>query len=88
MAREPIGILLYSGIDVLIPKLPQAMSRQVIAHGHIIEAIRNRDSVTAREWMTRHVDDFKRGYIRAGIPLDKPISGASARLAEVTKGQS
>lgn len=87
MAREPIGILLYSGIDVLIPKLPQAMSRQVIAHGHIIEAIRNRDSVTAREWMTRHVDDFKRGYIRAGIPLDKPISGASARLAEVTKGQ-
>jgi DNA-binding FadR family transcriptional regulator len=82
MAREPIGFLLYSGIDVLIPKLPQAMARQLVAHHHVIEAIRVGDGATAREWMARHIDDFKRGYIHAGLPLDKPITGAAARLVE------
>ncbi|MBD3677100.1 MAG: FadR family transcriptional regulator [Rhodobacteraceae bacterium] len=82
LAREPIGFLLYSGIDVLISKLPQAMSRQVVAHHHIIEAIRAGNAETAREWMVRHIDDFKRGYIHAGLPLDKSIAGAVGRLVE------
>lgn len=83
LAREPIGFLLYSGIDVLIPKLPQAMSRQLVAHHHVIEAIRAKDPETARTWMARHIDDFKRGYIHAGLPLDEPIAGAAGRLAEL-----
>ncbi len=83
LAREPIGFLLYSGIDALIPKLPQAMSRQVVAHAHIIEAIRNRDAASARDWMRRHIDDFKRGYELAGLPLDKPIAGIAGRLADM-----
>ncbi|MEW9920278.1 FadR/GntR family transcriptional regulator [Marimonas sp. MJW-29] len=87
MAREPIGFLLYSGIDVLIPKLPQAMARQLVAHHHVIEAIRAGDAATAREWMARHIDDFKRGYVHAGLPLDKPIAGAAARLVEQRQGQ-
>ncbi|MHA6262279.1 FadR/GntR family transcriptional regulator [Arenibacterium sp. CAU 1754] len=87
LAREPIGFLLYSGIDALIPKLPQAMSRQVVAHHHVIEAIRARDAETARDWMTRHIDDFKRGYILAGLPLDKPIAGAAGRLVEQSQVQ-
>lgn len=87
MAREPIGFLLYSGIDALIPKLPQAMSRQVVAHHHVIEAIRAKDGATARDWMARHIDDFKRGYIQAGLPLDKPIKGVAARLVEQSQEQ-
>jgi DNA-binding FadR family transcriptional regulator len=83
LAREPIGILLYSGIDALIPKLPLAMSRQVVAHGHVIEAIVRRDPASARDWMRRHIDDFKRGYILAGLPLDAPITGVSEKLADL-----
>jgi len=83
LAREPIGFLLYSGFDVLIPKLTQAMSRQVVAHAKIIEAIRNRDPASAREWMQRHIDDFKRGYELAGLPLDAPISGVSSILVDM-----
>ncbi|MDK3071966.1 FCD domain-containing protein [Sedimentitalea sp. JM2-8] len=82
LAREPIGFLLYRGIDLLIPKLPQAMSRQVVAHHNVIEAIRAKDPRTARAWMKRHIDDFKRGFIHAGLPLDQPIAGAAGRLAE------
>lgn len=87
LAREPIGFLLYSGIDVLIPKLPQAMSRQLVAHHHVIEAIRAKDAKTASDWMARHIDDFKRGYIHAGLPLDQPIAGAAARLVEQRQDQ-
>jgi DNA-binding GntR family transcriptional regulator len=59
------------------------MSRQVVAHSHVIEAIRNRDPVGARDWMRRHIDDFKRGYVLAGLPLDAPIAGVAAKLAEL-----
>ncbi len=83
LAREPIGFLLYRGIGVLIPKLPQAMSRQVVAHHHVIEAIRAKDPETARTWMARHIDDFRRGYIHAGLPLDEPIAGVASRLVEL-----
>ncbi len=83
LAREPIGFLLYSGIDTLIPKVPQAMSRQVVAHHHVIEAIRAQDPERARDWMRRHIDDFKRGYALAGLALDAPIAGAASRLAEL-----
>lgn len=86
MAREPIGFLLYRGIDLLIPKLPQAMSRQVVAHHNVIEAIRAKDPPTARLWMKRHIDDFRRGYIHAGLPLDQPIAGSAGRLAEQEHG--
>lgn len=82
LAREPIGFLLYSGIDVLIPKLPQAMPRQLVAHAHLIEAIRRHDPASAREWMRRHIDDFKRGYELAGLPLDAPIAGVAGKLAD------
>lgn len=86
LAREPIGFLLYSGIDVLIPKLPQAMPRQLVAHAHVIEAIRARDPVAARDWMRRHIDDFKRGYTLAGLPLDAPIAEVSGKLADRGQG--
>jgi len=82
LAREPIGFLLYSGIDALIPKLPQALPRQVVAHAHVIEAIRRRDPASARDWMRRHIDDFKRGYELAGLPLDAPIASFAGKLVE------
>ena len=59
------------------------MSRQIVAHDHVIEAIRNRDHLRARDWMRRHIDDFKRGYIQAGLPLSTPISGVAGRLADL-----
>ena len=81
LAREPIGFLLYSGMEALAPRLPQAPSRQVVAHRHVIEAIRSRDADTARVWMRRHIEDFRRGYELAGLPLDAPMADANAALA-------
>ena len=55
------------------------MTRQVVAHHHVIEAIRARDPDEARNWMRRHIDDFRRGYVLAGLPLNEPIAGAVTR---------
>lgn len=80
LAREPIGFLLYSGLEALLPHLPQAAGRQTDAHGRVIEAIRARDPDLAREWMRKHVVDFRRGYEMAGLPMDVPISPLLPRV--------
>ena len=39
----------------------------------IVEAIRERKPDEAESWMTRHVQDFRRGYELAGIALDTRV---------------
>lgn len=74
LAQEPIGILLYSGLEALLPHLPQAPARQLEAHGRVIDAIRLGDPDVARDWTLRHAVDFRRGYLMAGLPMDAPIA--------------
>lgn len=74
LAREPIGFLLYSGLEALLPHLPQAPGRQLRAHGEAISAIRDGDVERARLWTEKHIDDFRRGYVLAGLPTDAPIA--------------
>lgn len=81
LAHEPIAFLLFSGLEALLPHSPQAPGRQLIAHQKMIDAIRARDPETARDWMRRHVEDFRRGYEMARIPLDAPIVPMAARKA-------
>lgn len=81
LAREPIGLLLYSGMALLAPRLPQAQGRQAEAHGRIVAAIAARDPDAAREWMRKHIVDYRRGHEMAGLPLDLPVAAPPARQA-------
>ena len=74
LAQEPIGILLYSGLEALLPHLPQAPGRQLEAHGRVIAAVRAGQADVARDWTLRHAVDFRRGYRLAGLPMDQPIA--------------
>lgn len=74
LAQEPIGILLYSGLEALLPHLPQAPARQLEAHGRVIAAIGIGDADVARDWTLRHAVDFRRGYLMAGLPMNTPIA--------------
>ena len=74
LAQEPIGILLYSGLEALLPHLPQAPARQLEAHGRVIDAVAAGDPDVARDWTLRHAVDFRRGYLMAGLPMDAPIA--------------
>lgn len=74
LSVDPIGGLLFSATLDLYRKVPPARHRLYQAHKAIAEAICARDADAARNWMAKHIRDFRRGYLVAGISLDAPIS--------------
>jgi GntR family transcriptional repressor for pyruvate dehydrogenase complex len=74
LSVDPIGSLLFSATLDLYRKVPPARHRLLTAHKAIAEAIQARDRETAREWMAKHIRDFRRGYLVAGLSLDEPIT--------------
>jgi DNA-binding GntR family transcriptional regulator len=58
----------------MIDRVPQGRSRILVAQRCIVEALRKSDPVEAASWMTRHVQDFRRGYEIAGIALDTRVA--------------
>lgn len=76
MSREPVSLLFYPSLEKLFqhPATKDISPARVVeAHREIMIAIRNRDAQAARDWMERHMIDFRRGYHVAGISLDSPV---------------
>lgn len=71
-----LNLLAHSTLHQVIDKLPDARNRIVTAQEEITRALRGRDATRAASWMTRHVDDLRRGFEIAGIDLDAPIGSA------------
>jgi GntR family transcriptional regulator, transcriptional repressor for pyruvate dehydrogenase complex len=69
LAQEPLMQLFEPSLGVMIDKIPQARSRIVSAQRRLYEALKERDVEGARNWMAKHIRDFKRGYELAGIDL-------------------
>jgi len=73
LAMQPVTRLLAPSLRRMIDRVPQARSRIAVAQRCLVEAVRNRDATEAEAWMTRHVQDFRRGYELAGIALDSRV---------------
>lgn len=73
LAREPVGLLFYPAIGVLLARLPQAGRRLVQAHRAVLEALRTGDAAGAERWMRKHIVDFRRGYEVARLSMDHPV---------------
>ncbi len=67
LAQEPLLQLLVPSLQVMIDQVPQARARIAVAQRRIYEAIKARDGQEARNWMTRHIRDFRKGYELARI---------------------
>ncbi|WP_173934002.1 FadR/GntR family transcriptional regulator [Chelativorans sp. Marseille-P2723] len=74
LSVEPVSVLLFSATTTLYQKVPPARHRLLQAHKTIADAICARDRDAAREWMTKHIRDFRRGYLIAGLSMDAPIT--------------
>jgi DNA-binding FadR family transcriptional regulator len=74
LAMQPVTRLLAPSLRRMIDRVPQGRSRIVVAQRCIVEALRKSDAAEAHSWMTRHVQDFRRGYEIAGIALDTRAS--------------
>ncbi|MEH6405146.1 MAG: FCD domain-containing protein [Sneathiella sp.] len=73
MAREALAQLFYPAYQASM--FSEVSGQRLLdAHKHIFKAIKNRDPVTAGEWMRKHIIDFKRGYEIAGLDANKPVS--------------
>jgi GntR family transcriptional regulator, transcriptional repressor for pyruvate dehydrogenase complex len=73
LANEPLVQLVEPGLAIIIDRLPQARRRIAVAQRALIEALRARDRTAAADWMRRHVEDFRRGYEQAGLPLETVV---------------
>ena len=79
LAQAPALQVLTSSLALLIDRIPQARQRVMTAQERILEAIRARDADLARLWMERHVRDFRRGFLIAGIDLGYRVSVTPTR---------
>lgn len=73
MAQAPLTSLLSPTLGRMIDQVPQARARITAAQRRLIDAIRQRNADEARDWMEKHIRDFKRGYELAGISLDYSV---------------
>lgn len=77
LAREPIGQLFYPACLAIEPLLPQSGPRMEMAHSKVTEAIARRDAVEAENWMRKHIEDFRRGWLLAKRDENLPVSDPS-----------
>jgi DNA-binding FadR family transcriptional regulator len=77
MANEPLVRLVEPSLAIIIDRLPQARRRIAAAQRAMVQSIAERDGEAAAAWMRRHVEDFRRGFEQAGLPLETTV-GRSA----------
>ncbi|HEX6958077.1 MAG TPA: FCD domain-containing protein [Ferrovibrio sp.] len=81
LAREPSNMLIYPTTELVIRGVPEGAQRLVKAHKMLVEALRQRDKEMARLWTRRHLNDWRKGFERAGKELDQPIDLVTMRHA-------
>ncbi|MGF7159783.1 DNA-binding FadR family transcriptional regulator [Rhodoligotrophos appendicifer] len=79
MMREPVSLLFLPAGRIILPRL-KTYDRVVKAHEEILAAIGARDKARVREWMHRHMSDFRRAYVRTGLDLDQPMQMPESAL--------
>jgi GntR family transcriptional repressor for pyruvate dehydrogenase complex len=79
LAHEPITSLFIPAGRIILPRL-KTYRRVLDAHRFIAERLRQRDSDGARDWMRRHMNDFRKGYEMTGFDLDMSLDAARLGL--------
>ena len=74
LAREPVGLLYSPTLVQIFRHLPQANARNLAAHRQIVDALAKRDADAAAEWTRKHMIDFQRGFVMAGLDMAKAIA--------------
>jgi DNA-binding FadR family transcriptional regulator len=80
MARESFSLLYRPLATLLQQSLPQSATRNLHAHRQIAAALRDRDEQRAHEWTRKHLVDFRKGFLQAGLPMDTPADRVPERV--------
>ena len=70
---QSMNILIGASLKRVIDENPNAKRRIVKAQREIVAALEAGDGEAAANWMSKHIDDLKRGYRQADMGLDSPV---------------
>ena len=73
LAREPSELLVMPTTEMILKHVKEGAPRLLQAHRMYLDAIRRRDKEAGRLWVRRHLEDWRKGFERAGKDLDQPI---------------
>ncbi|MFN4276937.1 MAG: FadR/GntR family transcriptional regulator [Ferrovibrio sp.] len=73
LAREPSNMLIYPTTNVAVRATEHGTRRLIEAHRMLVESLRRRDRELGRLWTRRHLDDWRKGFEKAGMDLDQPV---------------
>ena len=73
LAREPSDLLILPTTELVLRQSAVGAARLLEAHRKMLDAIKRRDVEAGQLWARRHIQDWKRGFERAGNDLDQPI---------------
>jgi GntR family transcriptional regulator, transcriptional repressor for pyruvate dehydrogenase complex len=83
LAHEPVTSLFIPAGQIILPRL-KTYRRVFDAHRYIFDCLRSRDHAGARDWMHKHMDDFRRAYEMTQMSLDAPLDVACLDLGQTT----
>ena len=86
LAREPSDLLILPTTELVLRQSKVGAARLLEAHRKMLDAIQARDVEAGQLWARRHIQDWKRGFERAGNDLDQPIDKLYLRALD--KGAS
>jgi GntR family transcriptional regulator, transcriptional repressor for pyruvate dehydrogenase complex len=81
LAHEPVTSLFIPAGQIILPRL-KTYRRVLDAHRYIFNCLRSRDHMGARDWMHKHMDDFRRAYEMTQMSLDAPLDVACLGLGQ------
>jgi len=73
LAREPSELLVAPATELILRKVKEGAPRLLHAHRMYVDALKRRDQEAGRLWVRRHIEDWRKGFERAGRDLDQPI---------------
>ena len=76
LAREPLTSLFYPPFYTVMNRL-NAGERLLVAHQNVLDPLRDHDTRKSKEWMEKHVTDFKRGHELADMDMSQPVRHAA-----------
>jgi GntR family transcriptional repressor for pyruvate dehydrogenase complex len=80
LAREPSEMLVLPTTELVLRHVKEGAARMVHAHRMYLDALRRKDKDAGRLWARRHLNDWRKGFERAGRDLDSPIDHLLLRL--------